>query len=206
MTMCQFHQHFTRTFFVRKCFAQLFSSLVCYFLAQEYWRKSCLLYVDGIDTKVLQVTKKIIILQLSSKFILNPSHTLYVAFFLFCPINAVHWAWKRSGWKERESRIMMHKFSFNNRSPTENYLMRKIECGSLSRGWTLLFRLELKIPDEISADVWMRQPSVISSFNKKTRIDFPDSESEFCGDGIGTCRLRRRLRVHSIVRSKYLLP
>jgi hypothetical protein len=106
-----------------------------------------------------------IILQLSSKFILNPSHTPYVAFFPFLPPSML----SIEPGREVDERRANHencnkKFSFNHRSPTENYLMRKIECGSLSRGWTLLFRLELKIPEEISADVWMRQPSVISSW------------------------------------------
>jgi len=34
----QFHQHFARAFFVRKCFAQRFTNNN---LAQEYRRKSC---------------------------------------------------------------------------------------------------------------------------------------------------------------------
>jgi len=45
-TRCQFHQHFTRSFFVWKCFAQLFS---CYNLALKFFvkrllvRKSCII-------------------------------------------------------------------------------------------------------------------------------------------------------------------
>jgi len=40
----QFDQHFTYTFFVRKCFLQLYLITVwlCNFLAQEYWRKAAL--------------------------------------------------------------------------------------------------------------------------------------------------------------------
>ena len=40
---CQFHQHFTRSFFVQKSFEQLFCTyaLGLYFLAQGNWRKSC---------------------------------------------------------------------------------------------------------------------------------------------------------------------
>ena len=158
------------------------------------------------------------------------------------------------------------------------YLIRKIACGSLNLGWTFLLELGVKIEDEMSAEVWIRQPKLINSwiifktekkfkivlfgfiliefkrvffssknpiswfskpsqisrnifpipnqsqistftrkeraaiqklkitFKMKTRTDFPDSESEFCGDGIGTCRLRSKLRVHSMVRSRYLLP
>ncbi len=39
----QFHQHFTKTFFLRKCFTQLFSSnvLALKFLAQKYWHIRC---------------------------------------------------------------------------------------------------------------------------------------------------------------------
>jgi len=36
--MSQFHQHFTRKFFVQKCFAQLFSSIVL--ALQHFWRKN----------------------------------------------------------------------------------------------------------------------------------------------------------------------
>jgi hypothetical protein len=39
---CQFHQHFTSSFFVRKLHKQLFCTYIIglYFFAREYWRKS----------------------------------------------------------------------------------------------------------------------------------------------------------------------
>jgi len=37
--VCQFHQHFMTSFFVQKCFAQLFSSWLCHFLAQKMLEK-----------------------------------------------------------------------------------------------------------------------------------------------------------------------
>jgi len=41
---CQFHQHFTCTFFLRKCFCSFSLATVwlCSFLAKEYWHKICL--------------------------------------------------------------------------------------------------------------------------------------------------------------------
>jgi len=58
---CQFYQHFTSSFFVRKCFAKLFSthSLALYFfLVKEYLRKSCSQNVGEIDLQASEFAKK----------------------------------------------------------------------------------------------------------------------------------------------------
>jgi hypothetical protein len=60
-TRCQFHQHFRCTFFVRKCFAQLFSSYSLA-LAKGFWQKStfvqkmCTQIVDEIDSLFTIIT------------------------------------------------------------------------------------------------------------------------------------------------------
>jgi len=54
VTRSLFHQHFTDNFFVQKCFAQLFSSMVwlCNFLVHEYRCKSCLFMLMKLTTGI----------------------------------------------------------------------------------------------------------------------------------------------------------
>ena len=57
-TRCQFHQHFTSSFFVQKCFAKLLwdYSLGTYFLAKGNQHKSCLYNVCEIDYRTVLKT------------------------------------------------------------------------------------------------------------------------------------------------------
>jgi len=63
VSRCQFHQHFTRSFFVRKCLEQLFSSYVLA-LSKGSWQKSTLFIktwsknVDKIDHRTLNTSVK----------------------------------------------------------------------------------------------------------------------------------------------------